>query len=98
MVGSVRRCRADDLHQPQAAQSALFLSFAGLSGGCHDIPTSRFAGRCMCGRCSSYIGARAGRHHHRAIGGVVVAFKPGFRHGGTFVDIAVIRLNGELRG
>ena len=31
-------------------------------------------------------------------GGVIVAFKPGFRHGGTFVDIAVIRLNGELRG
>jgi len=32
------------------------------------------------------------------VGGVVIAFKPGFRHGGTFVDIAVIRLNGELRG
>ena len=32
------------------------------------------------------------------VGGVVIAFKPGFRHGGTYVDIAVIRLNGELRG
>jgi branched-chain amino acid transport system substrate-binding protein len=31
-------------------------------------------------------------------GGVTIAFKPGFRHGGTYVDIAVIRLNGELRG
>ncbi len=32
------------------------------------------------------------------VGGVTIAFKPGFRHGGTYVDIAVIRLNGELRG
>jgi ABC-type branched-subunit amino acid transport system substrate-binding protein len=32
------------------------------------------------------------------VGGVMIAFKPGFRHGGTYVDIAVIRLNGELRG
>ncbi len=31
-------------------------------------------------------------------GGVTIAFRPGFRHGGTYVDIAVIRLNGELRG
>lgn len=31
------------------------------------------------------------------VGGVIIAFKPGFRHGGTFLDIAVIRLNGELR-
>lgn len=30
-------------------------------------------------------------------GGFVVEFKPGFRHGGKYVDIAVIRLNGELR-
>jgi ABC-type branched-subunit amino acid transport system substrate-binding protein len=32
------------------------------------------------------------------VGGVIIAFKPGFRHGGTYVDIAVIKLNGELRG
>ncbi len=32
------------------------------------------------------------------VGGVTILFKPGFRHGGTYVDIAVIRLNGELRG
>ena len=31
------------------------------------------------------------------VGGFEVAFKPAFRHGGKFVDIAVIRLNGELR-
>lgn len=31
------------------------------------------------------------------LGGFEVAFKPGFRHGGRFVDIAVIRANGELR-
>ena len=30
-------------------------------------------------------------------GGFVVEFKPGFRHGGKYVDIAVIRLNGDLR-
>ena len=30
-------------------------------------------------------------------GGFVVEFKPGFHHGGKYVDIAVIRLNGELR-
>ena len=29
-------------------------------------------------------------------GGLVVEFKPGFRHGGKYVDIAVIRKNGEL--
>ena len=29
-------------------------------------------------------------------GGFVVEFKPGFRHGGKYVDIAVIRKNGEL--
>lgn len=31
------------------------------------------------------------------VGGFEVAFKPSFRHGGKFVDIAVIRTNGELR-
>lgn len=31
------------------------------------------------------------------VGGFEVAFKPAFRHGGKFVDIAVIRSNGELR-
>ncbi len=31
------------------------------------------------------------------LGGHVVEFKPGFRHGGKFVDIAVILANGELR-
>jgi ABC-type branched-subunit amino acid transport system substrate-binding protein len=31
------------------------------------------------------------------VGGFVVEFKPGFRHGGKFVDIAVIRTNGDLR-
>ena len=31
------------------------------------------------------------------VGGHVVEFKPGFRHGGKFVDIAVILANGELR-
>ncbi|HEX9391355.1 MAG TPA: ABC transporter substrate-binding protein [Usitatibacteraceae bacterium] len=31
------------------------------------------------------------------VGGLEVAFKPGFHHGGKFVDIAVIRSNGELR-
>ena len=31
------------------------------------------------------------------VGGYVVEFKPGFRHGGKFVDIAVILANGELR-
>jgi ABC-type branched-subunit amino acid transport system substrate-binding protein len=31
------------------------------------------------------------------VGGLEVAFRPGFRHGGKFVDIAVIRSNGELR-
>lgn len=31
-------------------------------------------------------------------GGYVIQFKPGFRHGGTFVDIAVIRRNGDLKG
>lgn len=30
-------------------------------------------------------------------GGFVVEFKPGFHHGGTYVEIAVIRRNGELR-
>ena len=30
-------------------------------------------------------------------GGFVVEFKPGFRHGGKYVDIVVIRLNGDLR-
>lgn len=29
-------------------------------------------------------------------GGFVVEFKPGFRHGGKYVDIAVIRKNGDL--
>ncbi len=29
-------------------------------------------------------------------GGFVVEFKPGFRHGGKYVDIAVIRRNGDL--
>ena len=31
------------------------------------------------------------------VGGLEVAFKPGYRHGGKFVDIAVIRSNGDLR-
>lgn len=31
------------------------------------------------------------------VGGYVVEFKPGFHHGGKFVDIAVILPNGELR-
>ncbi len=31
------------------------------------------------------------------VGGFVIDFKPGFRHGGKFVDIAVIRQNGDLR-
>ncbi|MEP7156031.1 MAG: ABC transporter substrate-binding protein [Betaproteobacteria bacterium] len=31
------------------------------------------------------------------VGGFVVEFKPNFRHGGKYVDIAVIRLNGELK-
>lgn len=31
------------------------------------------------------------------VGGFEVAFKPAYRHGGKFVDIAVIRTNGELR-
>ncbi len=31
------------------------------------------------------------------VGGFEVVFKPGFHHGGRFVDIAVIRANGELR-
>ena len=31
------------------------------------------------------------------VGGLDVVFKPGFRHGGRFVDIAVIRANGDLR-
>lgn len=31
------------------------------------------------------------------VGGVEVAFKAGYRHGGKFVDIAVIRSNGDLR-
>ena len=31
------------------------------------------------------------------VGGHVVEFRPGFRHGGKFVDIAVIYANGELR-
>ncbi len=30
------------------------------------------------------------------VGGFVVEFKPGFRHGGKYVDIAVIRKNGDL--
>lgn len=30
-------------------------------------------------------------------GGYVVEFKPNFRHGGKFVDIAVFRQNGELK-
>jgi ABC-type branched-subunit amino acid transport system substrate-binding protein len=30
-------------------------------------------------------------------GGYIVDFKPGFRHGGKYVDIAVIRQNGDLR-
>lgn len=34
---------------------------------------------------------------HVDTGGYVVDFKPGFRHGGKFVDIAVIRQNGDLR-
>ena len=31
------------------------------------------------------------------VGGHVVEFRPGFRHGGKFVDIGVIFANGELR-
>ncbi len=31
------------------------------------------------------------------VGGLEIAFKPGFHHGGKFVDIAVIRSNGDLR-
>jgi len=31
------------------------------------------------------------------VGGFVIEFKPNFRHGGKYVDIAVIRLNGELK-
>jgi branched-chain amino acid transport system substrate-binding protein len=31
------------------------------------------------------------------VGGLEIAFKPGYRHGGKFVDIAVIRSNGDLR-
>ena len=31
------------------------------------------------------------------VGGFEIAFKPGYRHGGKFVDIAVVRTNGELR-
>jgi ABC-type branched-subunit amino acid transport system substrate-binding protein len=31
------------------------------------------------------------------VGGFIIDFKPGFRHGGKFVDIAVIRQNGDLR-
>ncbi len=31
------------------------------------------------------------------VGGVMVHFKDGFRHGGLYVDIAFIRRNGELR-
>lgn len=31
------------------------------------------------------------------VGGFVLEFKPGFHHGGKFVDIAVIRQNGDLR-
>jgi branched-chain amino acid transport system substrate-binding protein len=31
------------------------------------------------------------------VGGFEVVFKPAYRHGGKFVDIAVIRTNGELR-
>jgi ABC-type branched-subunit amino acid transport system substrate-binding protein len=34
---------------------------------------------------------------HLDVGGLELAFKPGFHHGGRFVDIAVIRTNGELR-
>lgn len=34
---------------------------------------------------------------HVDVGGHVVEFRPGFRHGGKFVDIAVIYANGELR-
>jgi ABC-type branched-subunit amino acid transport system substrate-binding protein len=30
-------------------------------------------------------------------GGFVIEFRPGFHHGGKYVDIAVIRMNGELR-
>jgi len=30
-------------------------------------------------------------------GGYIVDFKPGFHHGGKYVDIAVIRANGDLR-
>jgi branched-chain amino acid transport system substrate-binding protein len=31
------------------------------------------------------------------VGGFDVVFKPGYHHGGKFVDIAVVRTNGELR-
>jgi branched-chain amino acid transport system substrate-binding protein len=31
------------------------------------------------------------------VGGFEVVFKPAYHHGGKFVDIAVIRLNGDLR-
>ncbi len=31
------------------------------------------------------------------VGGLEIAFRPGFHHGGQFVDIAVIRSNGDLR-
>ncbi|MFN7220455.1 MAG: ABC transporter substrate-binding protein [Burkholderiales bacterium] len=31
------------------------------------------------------------------VGGIDIAFRPGFNHGGTYVDIAIIRRNGELR-
>jgi ABC-type branched-subunit amino acid transport system substrate-binding protein len=31
------------------------------------------------------------------VGGFILDFKPGFHHGGKFVDIAVIRQNGDLR-
>jgi ABC-type branched-subunit amino acid transport system substrate-binding protein len=34
---------------------------------------------------------------HVDVGGFAVDFKPGFHHGGKFVDIAVMRANGELR-
>lgn len=34
---------------------------------------------------------------HIDVGGHVIEFRPGFRHGGKFVDIAVILANGELR-
>jgi ABC-type branched-subunit amino acid transport system substrate-binding protein len=31
------------------------------------------------------------------VGGIDIAFRSGFNHGGTYVDIAIIRRNGELR-